>query len=174
MQHSDLLAELKAVNALRTSARAAQLSATQAATVPQAKSTSPGDGRAVKRARGASESASQEGDGQDGSLPEDDFRCPLCVKLLFEPVTTPCGRMHYTHTENSAPVGVHSLLTRCTPYTGHTFCRGCLMRSLDHTNRCPMCRTVLHTRSATQKPRCAPVVSPLLCDCCSFVCVRSC
>ena len=53
-------------------------------------------------------------------LLEADFQCPLCCKLLFEPVTTPCG---------------------------HSFCRGCLVRSLDHANRCPMCRTVLHVSS---------------------------
>lgn len=39
------------------------------------------------------------------------------MKLLYEPVTTPCG---------------------------HTFCRPCFARAMDHTNRCPMCRTVLH------------------------------
>ena len=45
----------------------------------------------------------------------DDFECILCLKLLFEPVTTPCG---------------------------HTFCRGCYARAMDHNNKCPMCRTV--------------------------------
>lgn len=46
-----------------------------------------------------------------------DAECTLCLKLLYEPVTTPCG---------------------------HTFCRCCLVRCLDHTGKCPMCRTVLH------------------------------
>uniref|UniRef100_A0A453I0G9 RING-type domain-containing protein n=1 Tax=Aegilops tauschii subsp. strangulata TaxID=200361 RepID=A0A453I0G9_AEGTS len=46
----------------------------------------------------------------------DDFECTLCFKLLFEPVTTPCG---------------------------HTFCRSCLHQAMDHGNKCPMCRTVL-------------------------------
>ncbi|XP_006651544.1 LON peptidase N-terminal domain and RING finger protein 1 [Oryza brachyantha] len=46
----------------------------------------------------------------------DDFECMLCFKLLFEPVTTPCG---------------------------HSFCRSCLHQSMDHGNKCPMCRTVL-------------------------------
>ncbi|KAL6893453.1 hypothetical protein ACP4OV_007551 [Aristida adscensionis] len=46
----------------------------------------------------------------------DDFECTLCFKLLYEPVTTPCG---------------------------HSFCRSCLHQSMDHGNRCPMCRTVL-------------------------------
>eukprot|EP01018_Ginkgo_biloba_P031940 Gb_37760 [translate_table: standard] len=46
----------------------------------------------------------------------DDFDCTLCLKLLYDPVTTPCG---------------------------HTFCRTCLLQSMDHGNKCPMCRTVL-------------------------------
>ncbi|XP_027356385.1 LON peptidase N-terminal domain and RING finger protein 1 isoform X2 [Abrus precatorius] len=46
----------------------------------------------------------------------DDFDCTLCLKLLYEPVTTPCG---------------------------HSFCRSCLYQSMDCGNRCPLCRTVL-------------------------------
>ncbi|XP_077224075.1 zinc finger (C3HC4-type RING finger) family protein [Tasmannia lanceolata] len=46
----------------------------------------------------------------------DDFECILCLKLLYEPITTPCG---------------------------HSFCRSCLFQSMDHGNKCPMCRTVL-------------------------------
>ena len=89
--------------------------------------------RAMKRPRSVDRRASQtaatakataEADRASNTLLEDEFRCPLCCKLLYEPVTTPCG---------------------------HTFCRGCLMRSLDHANRCPMCRTVLHT-SARKYP----------------------
>lgn len=46
----------------------------------------------------------------------DDYDCTLCLKLLYEPVTTPCG---------------------------HSFCRSCLFQSTDRGNRCPLCRTVL-------------------------------
>ncbi|KAI3463933.1 hypothetical protein Pfo_020596 [Paulownia fortunei] len=46
----------------------------------------------------------------------DDYDCTLCLKLLYEPVTTPCG---------------------------HSFCRSCLLQSMDRGNRCPLCRTVL-------------------------------
>ena len=35
----------------------------------------------------------------------DDFECTLCMKLLYQPVTTPCG---------------------------HSFCRSCLFQSMDH------------------------------------------
>ncbi|XP_044476755.1 LON peptidase N-terminal domain and RING finger protein 1 isoform X2 [Mangifera indica] len=45
----------------------------------------------------------------------DDFDCTLCLKLLYEPITTPCG---------------------------HSFCRSCLFQSMDR-NKCPLCRTVL-------------------------------
>ncbi len=57
-----------------------------------------------------------------GAAAADDVECTLCMRLLFEPVTTPCG---------------------------HTFCRRCFSLSLDHRTRasakCPLCRTVLHT-----------------------------
>eukprot|EP01024_Parvocaulis_polyphysoides_P054629 TRINITY_DN5527_c0_g2_i3.p1 TRINITY_DN5527_c0_g2~~TRINITY_DN5527_c0_g2_i3.p1 ORF type:complete len:479 (+),score=43.31 TRINITY_DN5527_c0_g2_i3:204-1439(+) len=46
-----------------------------------------------------------------------DVECSVCYRLLYEPVTTPCG---------------------------HTFCRTCLARSLGLSSKCPMCRTVLH------------------------------
>ncbi|KAI8018609.1 LON peptidase N-terminal domain and RING finger protein 1 [Camellia lanceoleosa] len=55
---------------------------------------------------------------RDHGKPErtDDFDCTLCLKLLYEPITTPCG---------------------------HSFCRSCLFQSIDRSNRCPLCRTVL-------------------------------
>lgn len=56
--------------------------------------------------------------GDSTPLPQDllsDLECPLCLKLLYRPVTTPCG---------------------------HSFCQACLPRCLDHTSRCPTCRTV--------------------------------
>eukprot|EP01023_Acetabularia_acetabulum_P064505 TRINITY_DN8357_c0_g1_i7.p1 TRINITY_DN8357_c0_g1~~TRINITY_DN8357_c0_g1_i7.p1 ORF type:complete len:332 (+),score=30.39 TRINITY_DN8357_c0_g1_i7:113-1108(+) len=46
-----------------------------------------------------------------------DVECSVCYRVLYEPVSTPCG---------------------------HSFCRTCLARSLGHTSKCPMCRTVLH------------------------------
>lgn len=45
-----------------------------------------------------------------------DFECPLCIRLFYEPVTTPCG---------------------------HTFCKNCIERSLDHNLRCPLCKQPL-------------------------------
>lgn len=44
----------------------------------------------------------------------EELECVLCLKLFYEPVTTPCG---------------------------HTFCRTCLFRALDHNQGCPLCRS---------------------------------
>ncbi|XP_053772514.1 LON peptidase N-terminal domain and RING finger protein 1 isoform X1 [Desmodus rotundus] len=56
-----------------------------------------------------------------GDIPEElidvsDFECSLCMRLFFEPVTTPCG---------------------------HSFCKNCLERCLDHTPHCPLCKESL-------------------------------
>lgn len=50
----------------------------------------------------------------DAVRPE--FDCQLCYSLVLDPVTTSCG---------------------------HTFCRKCVARALDHSNLCPTCRRVL-------------------------------
>ncbi|XP_056393814.1 LON peptidase N-terminal domain and RING finger protein 3 [Hyla sarda] len=42
-----------------------------------------------------------------------DLDCSLCIRLLYEPVTTPCG---------------------------HTYCLKCLERCLDHNPKCPLCK----------------------------------
>ncbi|KAK2176734.1 hypothetical protein NP493_643g01042 [Ridgeia piscesae] len=46
----------------------------------------------------------------------EDFECSLCLRMLYQPITTPCG---------------------------HVFCRSCLYRSLDYNNKCPLCKTSL-------------------------------
>mmetsp|Transcript_36360 Transcript_36360/g.94567 ORF Transcript_36360/g.94567 Transcript_36360/m.94567 type:complete len:473 (-) Transcript_36360:1799-3217(-) len=50
----------------------------------------------------------------------DDLDCPMCCRLLLDPVTTPCG---------------------------HTFCRTCLVRAVDHSCHCPMCRAVVYVNA---------------------------
>ncbi|XP_077466013.1 LON peptidase N-terminal domain and RING finger protein 3-like [Stigmatopora argus] len=45
-----------------------------------------------------------------------DLECSLCIRLLYEPVTTPCG---------------------------HSFCLQCLKRCLDHNPKCPLCKEEL-------------------------------
>ncbi|KAI4833122.1 hypothetical protein KUCAC02_016039 [Chaenocephalus aceratus] len=63
------------------------------------------------------------------SVPEDqvdpnDWECSLCMRLFYEPVTTPCG---------------------------HTFCKNCLERCLDHTPQCPLCKESLKQYLACRK-----------------------
>ncbi|PIK49727.1 putative LON peptidase N-terminal domain and RING finger protein 3-like [Apostichopus japonicus] len=53
---------------------------------------------------------------ESGLVKVEDFECSLCYRLFYHPVTTPCG---------------------------HTFCRGCLYRSLDYSNGCPLCKGCL-------------------------------
>jgi len=49
-------------------------------------------------------------------LQEGDFNCPLCLRMLWQPVTTSCG---------------------------HTFCITCIERNLDHRQECPLCKASL-------------------------------
>ncbi|XP_071962427.1 LON peptidase N-terminal domain and RING finger protein 1-like [Antedon mediterranea] len=62
-------------------------------------------------------------------IPEDlldrsDYECCLCLRLFYEPTTTPCG---------------------------HTFCAGCLNRCLDHKPECPLCKDPLMEFLANKK-----------------------
>ena len=52
----------------------------------------------------------------------EDLECGLCYRLFFQPVTTPCG---------------------------HTFCKKCLDRCLDHSTTCPMCKGNLSEVNST-------------------------
>ncbi|CAI2161917.1 8695_t:CDS:1 [Funneliformis geosporum] len=47
--------------------------------------------------------------------------CQICCSLFIDPITTPCG---------------------------HSFCKSCLTRSLDHNSACPLCRHQLHNYNA--------------------------
>ena len=48
------------------------------------------------------------------SFPDYPYLMILVCRLLWQPVTTPCG---------------------------HTYCRACLDRSLDHKPECPLCKS---------------------------------
>ncbi|KFY86675.1 hypothetical protein V500_07471 [Pseudogymnoascus sp. VKM F-4518 (FW-2643)] len=57
-----------------------------------------------------------------------EFDCQICYAIYLDPLTTTCG---------------------------HTFCRKCLQRVLDHSSYCPICRRLLdlsHTISPSQYP----------------------
>ncbi|KIY00827.1 uncharacterized protein Z520_03493 [Fonsecaea multimorphosa CBS 102226] len=54
-----------------------------------------------------------------------ELECQVCYQIMLDPLTTSCG---------------------------HTFCRRCFCRAMDHTNHCPMCRRLLplvHTQQMT-------------------------
>ncbi|XP_060103350.1 LON peptidase N-terminal domain and RING finger protein 1 [Heteronotia binoei] len=53
-----------------------------------------------------------------------DFECSVCMRLVFHPVTTPCG---------------------------HTFCKNCLQRCLDYGPQCPLCKENLAEYLANRK-----------------------
>lgn len=55
-------------------------------------------------------------DNLPGLLSESDFECNLCLAVMHYPITCPCG---------------------------HTWCKACLIKSLDYSPMCPMCRTKL-------------------------------
>ncbi|XP_053436277.1 LON peptidase N-terminal domain and RING finger protein 3 isoform X2 [Nycticebus coucang] len=59
-----------------------------------------------------------------GSFDASDLECALCMRLFYEPVTTPCG---------------------------HTFCLKCLERCLDHNAKCPLCKDGLSQCLASRK-----------------------
>jgi Lon protease-like protein len=58
---------------------------------------------------------------REATKPELD--CQVCYALLFDPLTTTCG---------------------------HTFCRKCVARVLDHSNLCPICRSNLRMPPGVQ------------------------
>ena len=122
----DLMSEVSQLRALMGSAGSApKRGAADPAAAPAAKRRAGEDDPAEPAERqkggGANDKRHHQLIGTDASYEEfpDEFACPLCANLLFEPVTTPCG---------------------------HSFCRDCLLRAMDHKNHCPVCRTILNAR----------------------------
>ncbi|XP_059832690.1 LON peptidase N-terminal domain and RING finger protein 3-like isoform X1 [Hypanus sabinus] len=73
-----------------------------------------GNSTCFRRAR--AQSPSREHDTQSDLVDPLDLECSLCMRLLYEPITTPCG---------------------------HTFCLKCIERCMDHSPKCPLCKEVL-------------------------------
>ncbi|CAB1336987.1 unnamed protein product [Coregonus sp. 'balchen'] len=65
-----------------------------------------------------------------------DLECSLCMRLFYEPVTTPCG---------------------------HTFCLKCLERCLDHNPKCPLCKMELEEYLAESKYNKTVLMENLIC-----------
>lgn len=57
--------------------------------------------------------------------------CLVCYNTMLEPTTTTCG---------------------------HTFCRRCLARVMDHSNICPFCRRGFHVSTSLQTSQCGNVI----------------
>lgn len=68
-------------------------------------------------------------------LDPNDFECSLCMRLFYQPVTTPCG---------------------------HTFCKNCLERCLDHNPQCPLCKESLKEYLAFRKYTITQVLDNIL------------
>jgi len=61
-------------------------------------------------------------------LDESDFECALCYRLFYRPVTTVCG---------------------------HTYCKECILTSLNYSTNCPICRRKLSTKQNSKEFDCA-------------------
>lgn len=63
---------------------------------------------------------------ESATIPKEEFMCPLCQCLLFEPVTTPCGKPAII----SDLIGIFAiwLIFRFFFFLGHTYCRECILR----------------------------------------------
>ncbi|CAH1268424.1 LONRF1 [Branchiostoma lanceolatum] len=68
-------------------------------------------------------------------LDSEDFECSLCMRLFYNPVTTPCG---------------------------HSFCRDCLLRCLDHNNKCPLCKFCLKKYLAERRDKVTDTIDNII------------
>lgn len=68
-------------------------------------------------------------------LAQKELDCLVCYNTMLEPTTTSCG---------------------------HTFCRHCLVRVMDHSSICPMCRKGLHIPASLQNKPSNAILNALL------------
>lgn len=80
-----------------------------------------------------------------------DFECPLCIRSVLRRCHCPLVKVQPTHTrQNRLSQRSHPFFVFCrlfyepvTTPCGHTFCKNCMERSLDHNLRCPLCKQPL-------------------------------
>uniref|UniRef100_UPI00398F19BA LON peptidase N-terminal domain and RING finger protein 3-like isoform X2 n=1 Tax=Pristiophorus japonicus TaxID=55135 RepID=UPI00398F19BA len=84
--------------------------------------TTEGYSKCIKRAR--TQSPSRERDDPSEFVDPFDLECSLCMRLYYEPITTPCG---------------------------HTFCLKCFERCMDHSPKCPLCKEDLSEYQALRQ-----------------------
>ena len=70
---------------------------------------------------------------------KNELECQVCYALMLDPLTTSCG---------------------------HTFCRKCVARVLDHSSLCPICRRTLSTRPGAVNERSNQRLTKLLLGLC--------
>ncbi len=63
---------------------------------------------------------------ESATISKEEFMCPLCQCLLFEPVTTPCGMP--SNILRSHRCFAIWLIIRFFFLVGHTYCRECILR----------------------------------------------
>ena len=68
-----------------------------------------------------------------------ELECQVCYLLMLDPLTTPCG---------------------------HTFCRKCVARVLDHSNLCPACRRIMSLPPGVQTEPTNKTISRLISGLC--------
>ncbi|XP_055499981.1 LON peptidase N-terminal domain and RING finger protein 3-like isoform X2 [Leucoraja erinacea] len=89
--------------------------------------------KCFKRAR--KQSPSREDDEQLNLVDPFDLECSLCMRLFYEPITTPCG---------------------------HTFCLKCIERCMDHSPKCPLCKEILPEYQTLRKYSKTSVIEDLI------------
>lgn len=80
-----------------------------------------------------------------------DFECPLCIRSVLRRCRCPLVKVQPTHThQKRLSRRSHPFFVFCrlffepvTTPCGHTFCKNCMERSLDHNLRCPLCKQPL-------------------------------
>lgn len=68
-------------------------------------------------------------------ITQKELECLVCYSMMLDPTTTCCG---------------------------HTFCRGCLVRVMDHNSICPVCRRDLHLPASLQNKSSNTLLNSLL------------
>ncbi|XP_078067880.1 LON peptidase N-terminal domain and RING finger protein 3-like [Mustelus asterias] len=120
--NQDTLKKLSTERALTTCEMKNALKTKRNATKEDKPGTNEGYHKCIKQAR--SLSPSREHDVLPKVVDAFDLECSLCMRLYYEPITTPCG---------------------------HTFCLKCIERSMDHSPKCPLCKEVLPEYQALRK-----------------------
>ncbi|XP_048400143.2 LON peptidase N-terminal domain and RING finger protein 3-like [Stegostoma tigrinum] len=121
-ENQDTLKNLSTEPASMISERKNTLKTQHSSNKDEEPGTTEGYTKCNKRAR--SQSPGRENDILPKLVDAFDLECSLCMRLYYEPITTPCG---------------------------HTFCLKCVERCIDHSPKCPLCKEILPEYQALRK-----------------------